>query len=150
MKKNGFTLIELLIVIAIIGFLAAISIVVLNGARQKSRDAKRVSDVQVIRAGLEQHWLRKASYPSAATPIQLGTGSAQALTSNGFETTPTGEIYLARVPVGAASGEYYIYKSDSPTVGYAITFTTEGKTTFGPGGTYYAHSTGVDTDPTVK
>jgi type II secretion system protein G len=150
MKKNGFTLIELLIVIAIIGLLAAISIVILNGARQKSRDAKRVSDIQVIRAALEQHWLSSASYPSASDPINLGTGSAQSLTSRGFETSPTGEIYLARVPVGASSGEYYTYKSDSPTVGYTITFRTEGKTTFGPGGTYYAHSMGIDTDPTVK
>ncbi len=150
MKKNGFTLIELLIVIAIIGLLAAISIVVLNGARQKSRDAKRVSDISVIRAALEEHWLRAASYPSEPTPINLGTGDAESLTSNGFEASPTGEIFLARVPVGAKSGEYYTYQSDNPNVGYTITFTTEGKTSYGPGGTYYAHSTGVDTDSTVK
>ena len=150
MKKKAFTLIELLIVIAIIGLLATISIVVLNGAREKSRDAKRVSDIQVIRTALEQHWLYAASYPSAATAMNLGTGSAAALTSNGFEASPTGEIYLQQVPTGPTSGEYYVYLSDNPTVGYSIQFATEGNTTFGSGGTYYAHSSGVDTDPSVK
>jgi len=149
-KSKGFTLIELLIVIAIIGLLSSISIIILNGARRKSRDAKRVSDVQVIRAGLEQHWLEQAAYPTEATQVNLGTGSATVLTSKGFETTATGAIYLPRVPTGPKSGEYYTYMSNSPTVGYVIRFVTEGVTTYGSAGTYYAHSNGVDTDPSVK
>jgi prepilin-type N-terminal cleavage/methylation domain-containing protein len=148
--KKGFTLVELLIVIVIIGLLAAISVVILNGARLKSRDAKRVSDIQVIRAGLEQHWLEQASYPSEATQINLGTGDAKVLTSNGFEASATGAVYLPSVPKGPKSGEYYRYRSDNPSVGYAIQFTTEGDTTYGSKGTYYAHSGGVDTDPSVK
>ena len=42
-NKKGFTIIELLVVISIIGLLSTISVVSLNGARIKSRDAKRVS-----------------------------------------------------------------------------------------------------------
>jgi prepilin-type N-terminal cleavage/methylation domain-containing protein len=147
--KKGFTLIELLIVVVVIGLLAAISVVILSGARLKSRDAKRVSDIQVVRAGLEQHWLEQASYPSAASQINLGTGNAKVLTSNGFEATATGVMYMP-VPAGPKSGEYYRYRSDNPSVGYAIQFTTEGATTYGGKGTYYAHSNGVDTDPSVK
>jgi prepilin-type N-terminal cleavage/methylation domain-containing protein len=149
-KQKGFTLIELLIVIAIIGLLAAISVVILSRARLRSRDAKRVSDIQVIRAGLEQHWLEQASYPSEANPVNLGTGNAVALTSNGFEGTATGVVYLPVVPMGPKSGEYYVYVSNNPSVGYAIRFTTEGTTTYGSAGTYYAHSSGVDTDSSVK
>lgn len=149
-KSKGFTLIELLIVVAIIGLLATISIVILNGARRKSRDAKRVSDIQVIRVGLEQHWLEQASYPLESDAVDLGTGTAEALTSNGFEATATGAIYLPRVPSGPLSGEYYQYMSNNPSLGYVITFTTEGDTTYGSGSTYYAHSNGVDTDPSVK
>jgi len=147
---RAFTLIELLVVIAIIGLLSTISIVVLNGARMKSRDAKRVSDIQVIRAGLEQHWIERAAYPLSASPANLGTGSYQVLTSNGFQATPTGSVYLARVPVGARSGEYYTYECDTATIGYSIQFTTESITSYGPAGTYYAHSDSVDTSATQK
>ena len=55
MKKNkkGFTLIELLVVIAIIGLLATLSVIALNTARVKARDARRVSDIKQIQTALE-------------------------------------------------------------------------------------------------
>jgi prepilin-type N-terminal cleavage/methylation domain-containing protein len=148
--SRAFTLVELLVVIAIIGLLAAVSVMILNGARRNSRDAKRVSDVQIIRAALEQHWVERAAYPLSASPVSLGTGTYQSLTSNGFEATPTGSVYLERVPVGARSGEYYTYECDTGTAGYTIQFTTEGQTSYGAAGTYYAHSSRVDTEATQK
>lgn len=147
---RAFTLIELLIVIAIVGLLAVASIVILNQARIKSRDAKRVSDIQVIRAGLEQHWLEKASYPTTASQVSLGTGNYAVLSSNGFEATLTGRSYLAKVPTDPKSSIYYLYQCTNGSAGYTIQFTTEGVTTYGPAGTYYAHSNGVDTDSTQK
>ncbi len=147
--RKGFTLIELLIVIALIGFLAMISVIVLNGARLKQRDTKRVSDIQVIRTALEQYWLRNAAYPSVGALTGIGSGSYSTITSNGFEgTVPTGEVFLQKVPVGPKASEVYSYKGDA--TGYSLQFTTEGTTIYGVPTTYYAHSELVDTDSSNK
>jgi prepilin-type N-terminal cleavage/methylation domain-containing protein len=150
--RKGFTLIELLIVIALIGLLAMISIIVLNGARLKQRDTKRVSDVQIVRSALEQYWFRNASYPSVAAFTAIGTGNYSTITSNGFEgTSPTGEVFLQKVPVGPKANESYQYRGDA--TGYSLSFVPEGNTVFGTGNgstSYYAHSDVVDTDATVK
>ncbi|MCX6798257.1 MAG: prepilin-type N-terminal cleavage/methylation domain-containing protein [Candidatus Falkowbacteria bacterium] len=66
MKKNnkGFTLIELLVVIAIIGLLSTLSIVALNNARARSRDARRVSDIKQMQTALELYFNDVGTYPS--------------------------------------------------------------------------------------
>jgi len=52
-NQKGFTLIELLVVIAIIGLLSTLAVVSLNNARTKSRDARRVADIEQIQTALE-------------------------------------------------------------------------------------------------
>jgi len=63
MKKNkGFTLIELLVVIAIIGILSSVVLASLNSAREKSRDARRISDVKQLQLALELHFDTTGAY----------------------------------------------------------------------------------------
>jgi len=56
-KEQGFTLIELLVVITIIGILAGLVLVVLDPSFffGRGRDSRRQSDIQSVRAALEQY-----------------------------------------------------------------------------------------------
>jgi len=75
--KQGFTLIELLVVIAIIGLLSTLSILALNSARARARDAKRIADVKQIQTALEMYYNDVGDYPATATtgsPIYSSSG----------------------------------------------------------------------------
>lgn len=75
--KRGFTLIELLVVIAIIGILSSVVLASLNSARQKGRDARRISDISQIRLALELYYDSNSTYP-------VGTIYGATLTSPGY------------------------------------------------------------------
>jgi len=64
-RKSGFTLIELLVVIAIIGILSSVVLASLNSARQKSRDAARISDIKQMQIALELYFDDNNGYPTA-------------------------------------------------------------------------------------
>lgn len=61
--KRGFTLIELLIVIAIIGILAALIIVSLQGSQKKAGDADRKTKAKSLATAVEQYFVDHTSYP---------------------------------------------------------------------------------------
>ena len=88
MNKNrrGFTLIELLVVVAIIGLLSTLSIVALNNARARSRDARRVADVKQIQTALELYFNDNSKYPTAPLGTSIVNPSASST------------IYMAQVP----------------------------------------------------
>ena len=65
-NKKGFTLIELLVVIAIIGLLSTMSVLALNSARARARDAKRIADIKQIQTALEMYYNDNNTYPEAA------------------------------------------------------------------------------------
>lgn len=141
----GFTLLEIIIVVLIVGILGAVGIYSLNVTRAMNRDAKRVSDVSVIRAALTQFWLQSATYP-VSDPVDLGRPGANAdkLGDTGFvaANTVTTKQFLQAVPTGPNAGEYYRYHGSA--TGYSLRFTTERATAYGAAGIWYAHSTGVD------
>lgn len=63
--SKGFTLIELLVVISIISLLSSVIFAGLSGARVKSRDARRSSDIKQIQNALELYRNTNGSYPSS-------------------------------------------------------------------------------------
>lgn len=93
---KGFTLIELLVVIAIIGVLASIVLASLNTARKKSRDTRRVADMNQARLALELYYDSNRRYPD--------TSSAISSTAAGLVPT-----YIASWPTDPIGTYPYIY-----------------------------------------
>jgi len=60
---KAFTLIELLVVISIIGMLASITVVSVNGAKEKARDLKRTNDTKTISDVIEMYYFDAGHYP---------------------------------------------------------------------------------------
>ena len=130
-NKKGFTLIELLVVIAIIGLLATLSVVALNNARQKSRDAKRVSDIKQVQTALELYFVDQNGYPVEAVAVSLGEAGQETLSStNGFAAAAAGTTYMGQVPddPGVATGYGAYSYLAAAAANYAITFGLEGPT----------------------
>lgn len=123
--NKGFTLIELLVVIAIIGLLSTLAVVALNSAREKSRDAKRISDVKQIQTALELYYSDNQQY-------QDGSGASGTtltrLDGDGFAAAATEPVYMGLMPKDPQSPTTdYVYGRDSVT-SYHINFTLEGPT----------------------
>lgn len=88
MRSNGFTLIELLVVISIIGVLVAVSIFGLSGARESARDARRKSDLELIKSGLEIYKADCNAYPATLGTTLIGSGTPTSCSaSNTYITT---------------------------------------------------------------
>lgn len=137
-NKNsiGFTLIELLVVVAIIGMLLSVIMVSFGQSRLRSRDAKRLSDMQQIRSGMDLYFSHGGGYPA---PADWTSGN---LACNGTQ--------IMEVPLDPLAGVPYVYGTQNPTTGcggtlyreYYIQFTTEGRTEIGEADTYFMSATG--------
>ena len=109
--KKGFTLIELLVVIAIIGLLSSVVLASLSTAREKSRDARRLSDIGQFQTALELYAdENNGSYPLTAAGLDQ-------LVTDGFmpsrPTDPQGNDYTYT----SADGSTYCLSIDLERTG---------------------------------
>lgn len=86
---TGFTLIELLTVVAIIGILASIVMVSLASAKQKTRDAARISDIRNIQLTLEEYYNDNNRYPCGIYSVGIGVNCTG---------VPAFTNYMSKVP----------------------------------------------------
>ena len=110
MKRKGFTLIELLVVIAIIGLLSTLSVVSLNSARGKARDAARKSDMNSISTALE---LFNVDSTDGTYPVGGATCAAA-------ETANAGEAILETTNDTICGSAYSLVSDSGDTVLQAL------------------------------
>ncbi len=136
-KPNGFTILELLIVLAAVGILILIGSALLGTARERSRDSKRLSDLDITRRALEDYFHNNNRYPQAPTPILFGTAGYKVIcsgTPTGFAETRSGcgggTVYLDPIPMPPepqpAQFVGYSYTSVAPNSQYVIEAALEG------------------------
>ena len=92
-RNAGFTLIELLVVVAIIGLLTAAATAGFNVIRQRSRDAKRVSDAKTLQKALALYFTSKSSYPNPTA-----AGGVCLTNTDAISTMLKNENAIAKVP----------------------------------------------------
>lgn len=131
--RRGFTLVELLVVIAIIGILSTVTVISLNRARAKARDAKRVSDMRQMRIVLDQYAADHERDAPLEYPVS-GTSACSVLFDDvclwaNSDTWILGLVpgYTNKLPIdpaGYPGPEPYKY-ARSEEYGYVITYLLE-------------------------
>jgi len=112
MKKNGFTLVELIVAITIIALLTAAAIVSYAETTKRSRDAKRLSDMETVRSALEICRSQTGEYPDSVI-------------SGGAVTCSDGTVTLKIVPSDPKAADGYAYVYSQATTTYNLRCTLE-------------------------
>lgn len=118
--NQGFTLIELLVVVSIISLLASVITVNVAKGRVKSRDSRRIADLQVLQQALEIYHIDNGQYPRPASSHWVASYQPEWQTELGALLSPK---YLIKMPTPPAEPDLdnidfdvnvYVYETRGP------------------------------------
>lgn len=110
-NKLSFTLIEILVTISIIAILAAGAAISYSSLTKGSRDARRKSDLENIRAAFEMYRSANNNYPNNVGTYINGNCST-------LSTVPTFTSYMPIIPTDPKTG--YIYYCTTSASDYTV------------------------------
>ena len=115
--QKGFSLIEILIVVTIISLLVSIAAFSYSSFIRQSRDAKRKTDIEQIRASIEMYKSFNNVYP---TPDTTSPNNGMPFGTAGITDTST--TYISKLPNDprASSGYTYFYTTLSNNLDYTL------------------------------
>ncbi len=105
-RQAGFSLVELLVVISIIAILSALLMANFMGARERARDAQKISDLESIKTALRMYYNDKQSYPSDFRVIATDGYIGSIPTDATYDyTLIDSDSYVLRVNLEAGAGD---------------------------------------------
>jgi len=156
--ERGFTLVELIIVIAIIGLLAGMGLVSMQGARERARDATRMADVAQTRVALAIYFDDYGAFPPPVSGSNVGPDVSSTMDDGTIFSeidNPLYPKYMSKKMIDPtnddADGLVYHYDTNQSLShrGYVLCFRREG----GKLPRYFYYNTGIygggDTCPTL-
>lgn len=119
MKNKGFTVLELLVSVAIIAMLSAITMAFISAAREKSRDAKRMSALHQLQNALNIYVTQVGRFPIALGATALSGTDA-------VSETLVNQDAMKAASVDPLYPQYvYVYQSNSDGTVFTISFCLE-------------------------
>jgi len=112
-KHKGFTLIELLVVVVLISILSGVilSVINVNGIRQKTRDAQRVADLKKIQTALELYFSDNRAYIVSSGWNYVSANLASLVTGGYISTLPTDPSPTGTSITPCSAAKNYFYKA---------------------------------------
>ncbi len=111
-RNQGFTLIEILVTLVIIGLLSTVGLRSFMSSQQRSRDAKRKSDLKQIGVALETYYNDKNQYPVSSggdiVGCDDGAGGVTTCTWGEEFSDFNGTVYMVKLPDDVRAGYYYV------------------------------------------